>query len=190
LKPSLRLSLKRIAAFGIDYCIIAAYGGFLFYVSLQLDNVFHLFEWFANQPVRAQVIGFLTLTFPVFLFFVLFERSLWQATPGKLILKLKVVSAEYGKAPLYCLAIRNGIKFIPWEVAHGAVHWSFYYVNQGSDIPFFLILINGAAMTLALLYVVLIFIRSDNRTLYETWSGTRVITVNQANTENESEINP
>lgn len=177
MKPNHRISLKRIVAFGIDYCIIAAYGSVLFYLNLQLDNIFHYFEWFSNQPIYAQIIGFLTLTVPVILYFVLFESSPWQATPGKHLLRLKVVSTEYGKPPFYCLAIRNGIKFIPWEMAHGAVHWSYYYTHQGSDIPVFLILINGTAMTLALFYIVLIFIRKDNRTLYETWSGTRVITV-------------
>lgn len=164
----------RIVAFGIDYFTIAVYGGILFYFNLKLNNIVHHFEWFAH-PVWAQAIGFMTLTLPVFLYFVLFERSSRQATPGKRLLNLKVVSSEYGKAPIYCLAIRNGIKFLPWEIAHGAVHWTIYYAKQGFEIPVSLFLINGAVMVLALVLVVLIFAKKDNRTLYETWSGTRVI---------------
>lgn len=174
MKSGTHLSLRRIIALGIDYFTIAAYGGVLFYFNFKLNNVFQHFEWFSH-PVWSQVIGFMALTLPVFLYFVLFERSSRQATPGKRLLNLKVVSSEYGKAPIYCLVIRNGIKFLPWEIAHGAVHWTNYYAKQGFEVPVFLFLINAAALILAFVFVVLIFVKKDNRTLYETWSGTRVI---------------
>jgi GrpB-like predicted nucleotidyltransferase (UPF0157 family)/uncharacterized RDD family membrane protein YckC len=180
MKSSFILPLKRIVAFGIDYIAIAAYCAVLFFLSFQLNSVFPYFEWLSH-PVRAQAAGFITLTIPVFLYFSLSEKSSWKGTIGKRLLNIQVVTSENEKAPFHCLAIRNGVKFLPWEIAHGAVHWSFHYTDQGSAIPAILFLVNGTALILAFTYVLMIFVNRENRSLYEIVSGTRVILTNTLN---------
>lgn len=164
---------RRILAFLIDYIFIALYGVLLFLINVRFNEIYSHFEKISH-PIQAQLIGFLTLTLPVVFYFILFENSAKQSTPGKRFLNLKVVSTDFGKAPFYCLAIRNAIKFLPWEIAHTCIHWGFYYMNMGKELPAWYYLGNGLSMAMAALFVIWIFTDSENRTFYEKWSGTRV----------------
>jgi uncharacterized RDD family membrane protein YckC len=63
----------------------------------------------------------LTFSLPLWLYFTILESSARQATPGKRILKLKVVdlSGERIRAPRAFL--RTILKLLPWELAFVAV---------------------------------------------------------------------
>jgi len=78
-------TIKRLAAFLVDYLVIAGYAGILFLIATLLKMP-------ELGPVSGQVTGFVTLTIPVFLYFFLAERGAKSATFGKRIFKLEVIS--------------------------------------------------------------------------------------------------
>ena len=164
--------LKRILAFLIDWVIILIYAFLLFVVV----NFFreNSDSNILISPLRGQLVGFLSLTVPAILYFVLSENSVLQATTGKRILGLKVTNISDEKASASQLLIRNLLKLGPWEIAHFGVHWLMYYTNQNLDPPNWVMLVLIIAQLLVLIYFAWIFSNSDKRTIYELASGTKV----------------
>jgi len=103
------LAIKRLKAFALDYLVILAFIiisiliGFLSGVKI-------------HSVLERQLLGFVTLTLPVFLYFYLSEISKSGATFGKRFAKISVKSNQTGKYKT--IFIRNFIKFLPWEIAH------------------------------------------------------------------------
>jgi hypothetical protein len=107
------LVTKRILAFALDYLLIAVYAAILFGVStaLYLEN---------KIAINGQLLGFVSLTVPVFLYFFLMEKSKSRATLGKRVMKISV-AVKQGNVTQSML-MRNLLKFLPWEIAHTGVH--------------------------------------------------------------------
>ena len=80
---------RRILAALVDYLIIVVYALVLFSITITL---FPLEELSNNNPISGQLIGLLSLTLPVFLYFILMESSKYKASLGKLALNIKVNS--------------------------------------------------------------------------------------------------
>jgi uncharacterized RDD family membrane protein YckC len=74
------------------------------------------------EPWLAHLIGFMTLTLPVLLYFALFEASPWRATPGKRLLSLEVATLRGERASLPKTLPRAAGKFAPWELSHSVLH--------------------------------------------------------------------
>jgi uncharacterized RDD family membrane protein YckC len=68
-----KLLVYRGVAFGIDYLIIGLYAMLLFGITSLINPGM-------VNPVKAQFIGFITLTLPVYLYFYLSERSKYKGT--------------------------------------------------------------------------------------------------------------
>lgn len=110
------LVVRRLLAFIIDYLLILIYAGLLIGATLVITDPQPL------HPVKAQLLGFFTLTLPVFLYSFLLEKGAKRATIGKRIMKLSV---QYNN-PID-IAQRNFLKYLPWEIAHTGVHWLIFY---------------------------------------------------------------
>ena len=68
---------------------------------------------------NSELYTLLTISLPTWLYFALFERSSWQATPGKRLLKLKTLDqASGGRIGWLQATLRTLIKLMPWEIAH------------------------------------------------------------------------
>lgn len=119
------LAIKRILAFAIDYLIIALYAALLFGISSALDLEHKL-------PINGQLLGLLTLTIPVFLYFFLMEKGKARATVGKKLMKVQV-RVESGNITQSIL-MRNLLKFLPWEIAHTGVHQIVSSNALGQDV--------------------------------------------------------
>ena len=78
--PSAGLGV-RVTAFVFDYFLIAGYLIFVVAVGSIVNALFPIiaYELFGN-PLSGQITGFLIITLPVSLYFLLFESSTWQAT--------------------------------------------------------------------------------------------------------------
>ena len=84
-------ALRRIAAYAIDWCVFVCWAGLVFVVA-----------WFGqdgdlawpDNPWLAQVLGFSLTALPFGLYFALMEGSVWQATLGKRLLGLRVVTVD------------------------------------------------------------------------------------------------
>lgn len=99
----------------IDYLILAAYAGILFLLSPLVGPLFQ------KSAAQAEIFGLFLLVIPVFLYFFLFEASRLHATPGKLLMRIKVAKAGGGCPSLGNVFLRNLVKFIPWEFAHFSI---------------------------------------------------------------------
>lgn len=165
--------IKRFKAFLIDYLIILIYIGLLIGSTLLIAKYFSV-SLEGADPVSGELIGFITLTLPVILYFALMENSKYAATVGKRKVGLKVVSHDLSKATFGRLLIRNCIKFLPWELAHFFVFRLFDFTRRDSPLPDWVLAGLIASQAMALIYVLFLFSK-NGRTIYELVSSTQVI---------------
>ncbi len=112
--------LRRGFAYGAD-CFVA----FTFFVITQLLILVPLRDFFGittawfHDGVQTEIYTLVTVSIPVWLYFILSERSASGATIGKRLLKLSVRTLPTteqisGRQAL----LRNAVKLLPWEIAH------------------------------------------------------------------------
>ncbi len=148
-----------------DYAIIAVYAVLLF----GLATLFELNQ-LAFTPISGQLIGFISLTLPVFLYSFLTENSQYRATIGKRIMNIivRTDADDRGKRIL----IRNILKFLPWEIAHTGVHWIIYYAERGTPTWVWFTLIVPQIVVVG--YVISIIASGGNSSFYDKQSQTVV----------------
>lgn len=103
--------LRRAGAYVIDYVVIAVYALALAGVTLAVAQPY---------PDLSKAAGYglalATLTGPVVIVFTALE-SMFGASPGKALTGLRVTRGG-AKPPFSKALARNGLKFLPWELAH------------------------------------------------------------------------
>lgn len=155
----------------IDYLIIGLYIGLL------LLSAF-TFGLIANpprltSPWMGELIGFSVLTLPVSLYFIVTESSSKQASLGKQFVDITIADRN-GNRPTYRqIIIRNGTKFLPWEIAHMSI-WHIFVPNGlgGAFINSGLVVSN----VLLLAYLLTITFRHDHGGPYDVAAGTELYT--------------
>ena len=169
-----KIFIRRSLAFLIDYLLIAGYALLLLGAALLLTQVSGG-EISLVDPVTGQVIGFLTLTLPVFLYFYLLENGKCRATLGKRRMGLQVMATrEEGGAPGRRILLRNLLKFLPWEMAHTGVHWIIYYNLTGQYPPFWVFALLILPQLAVLAYFISMAVSGGVRTLYDRVAGTQI----------------
>lgn len=172
----MKVFVNRLLAFAIDYTVIAVYGVLLFGLSTWISSSTGLH--IKGSPVIGQLIGFLTVTIPVFLYFYLAEKGNHKATIGKRMRKLCVTnSEEHVQRPVL---IRNLIKFIPWEIAHAGVHWMKYYEREGIENPMWVWFLLIIPQLIVIAYIISILQSKGHGSFYDHIAGTRVVSVTQS----------
>ncbi|MBC7888310.1 MAG: RDD family protein [Ferruginibacter sp.] len=168
------LSIKRVKAFIIDYLIILIYIGLLFGVTL---FVFFLLKIKPAHisPVTGEMIGFLSLTVPVVLYFSILENGKYLGTIGKRKMGLCVVSNKMSKPGFGQILFRNIIKFLPWELAHFFIYRLFYFDSVNKPVPGWVLAGLIIAQVIALVYLFCMLIHRNKQGIYELLSQTRVI---------------
>lgn len=164
----------RCLAFGLDYIVIALYLVTITVLSLALNAAFPLVpRLLFSNPVAGQVTGFLTITFPVTLYFALLESSPWQATWGKQRQRLKVIRTTGERLSRARALGRTLLKFIPWELAHTCI-WQVSFAPQ----PPSPLVTAGFALVWILVgaNVVSLWLSKSHQTLYDQVAGTYVVT--------------
>ena len=122
--------------------------------------------------VQAQLVGFFSLTVPVFLYFFLTESGNQNATVGKRFFKIKVKSHSISrKASVFK---RNLFKFLPWEIAHVGVHWLFFYSSQNIEIPVWVWLLLILPQVTVIIYIISIIISKGKSSVYDNIGGTQI----------------
>lgn len=161
---------RRILAFCLNYIVGFLYAMLLFFVTTRIIQP-HTSNW---GPFQGQMVGFFSLTLPVVLYFSILEFNK-QGSVGKMMMKLKVLRGDGEPQEFKALLMRNILKFLPWEVAHFGVHWAFYYVGQGMDLPIWNWSILILAQACTLFYLLEIFFRKDKRSLYDRLTNCKVV---------------
>jgi len=112
----LRLAVRRIAAWCVDWLIIIGYAAALVPLGLMLA------AWSVRlSPAAWNAVSFALLVAPVTGWLAFWEAAPRGATPGKRLLRLRVRTATGSAPPLARALVRNALKIaLPWELGHTA----------------------------------------------------------------------
>src|SRR5699024_10581430 len=110
----------RVYAFLLDFFVIAIYGIF---VVGTISFVFrpYIESLFSSSPVAAELAGFVMITLPVSLYFILCDCSKWQGTLGKKKMGISVVDGFCQCIGSCCSVVRSVIKCLACEVAYAGI---------------------------------------------------------------------
>ncbi|MGM8366408.1 RDD family protein [Virgibacillus sp. W0181] len=161
----------RICAFLLDYFVIVIYGIFIV-GSISFIFQSYITPLFSGSPVIAEVTGFLMMTLPISLYFIVCERSKWQGTWGKKKMGIRVVDGSGQRIGLGRSIMRTVIKFLPWEVAHFGI-WRLMLPTNYSEITIFIIL--NAVNLAIILYLIIPLTNKKRKNVYDWIAGTVVV---------------
>lgn len=162
------IAFRRVLAFAVDWLVVALWAGALFGAVMVTSDF---------QPPRppnawaAQLIGLLTMTLPVTLYFAVCESSPMQATLGKLALRLQVRGEADERLSFGAALLRNAAKFAPWEFGHTVAQHTAYSAEGGFSAWVWA----PAAVAVAgpVWWLVSLFARG--RTPYDRWAEAEVV---------------
>lgn len=171
------LPARRFAALGVDGAVIGGYVVVLFAVTMAvyLGILGRVPDLFASIGVGgAHGLAFLTLTVPVGLYLFGTEAA-HQATIGKRVAGVLVVSRTGRRPGPGALAVRTAVKLAPWEVAHWGVFRTVYHEQylEGSP-PGVVLVVLGAANVLLVGYVAAVLLTRGRRGPHDYAAGTAV----------------
>jgi uncharacterized RDD family membrane protein YckC len=168
--------VRRIAAWLLDYVLIAAYLILLTAATIGLEASPRrgIVTSAMRQPGSAELLGFVSLTLPVVLYFALFEASSMRATVGKRALGIAVVDVRGRRLATPRALLREAVRFTPWELSHALI-WRVAISPAPGSTPLWLITGFGVVYALVLLYLVSLFIGPRHRTVYDLLAGSLVI---------------
>jgi uncharacterized RDD family membrane protein YckC len=162
-----KLIFRRLAAFVLDYLIIAAYALLVF----GLMRILGLAD-LNLTPISRQLLGLIALTLPVFLYFYLMEKSGSRATLGKKAMGISICSISENIEPK--ILLRNILKFLPWEIAHAGVHWVVYYSYSENDVPLWVWLLLIIPQIIMITYLLSIILSRGETSLYDRMANTKL----------------
>lgn len=163
-----QLAVRRIAAWSIDWLIIVGYAAATVPLGLLLSG------WSVQMPPAAwNIVSFALLIAPAALWLAIWEARPRGASPGKLLLQLRVRTSD-GLAPRTGRSLlRNGLKVaLPWELGHTA---AFTLATSTATAPATIaaLVCGVAACLIGGTYVASLFVGSG-RTPYDRVTGTSV----------------
>lgn len=170
--------MARIRAFAWDYLVVLGYLVVLTGVGLLLTFGPMGTAWmeFMDDPVRADFVAFVSAVLPVVLYFALSEGSEAGATWGKRRGGLVVLAAGAGAPPRLGRAlVRNGLKFLPWQMAHTAMFHIPGFPAATGETPTWSVAVLGAAWFLVALYLVGLTRLGGFRPMYDRVASTVVV---------------
>lgn len=165
---------RRAGAFVLDYMLILGYLIAITLLSLLINILFNANQWLFAERIRAQLVAFLLVTFPITLYFAVSESSTRQATWGKGRLGLKVADRDGNRIRFWRAFGRTILKFVPWEISHTLI-WQISFspqtdsiwINYGFVLVYLLIGLN----------IISLMMTRTHQTLYDLLTSTYVINI-------------
>ncbi|MGN7312879.1 RDD family protein [Alkalicoccobacillus gibsonii] len=161
----------RLKAFMYDYILIICYLAKLAVVNLFVFPSLQTF--FAGSLVIAQLTGFLMVTLPISLYFILSDSTLFGQSFGKKKANIRVVDRHGKSVSIFRLTIRTIIKFLPWELSHFLVY-RLVYLEEGS-VPLPYTLIGILIYALMFLYIGTALFTKKKQSIYDLLMRTFVV---------------
>lgn len=88
-------------------------------ILVPLRETFGITDLWFHSGLNTQAYTLLTISLPAYLYFVFSDRSYWQGSLGKRLLKLKVTDSQKPQRIRWSQSfLRSALKLLPWEVAH------------------------------------------------------------------------
>ncbi|MFS0576840.1 RDD family protein [Sporosarcina sp. 179-K 3D1 HS] len=165
--------LLRFKAFMIDYILIFVYLVALFLVSVFLFP--SLQQLFTGSLVAAQFAGFVMVTLPVSLYFIISDSVIGGQSFGKKKMRIRVVDKKGNAPSVPRMIFRTALKFLPWELSHYLVY-RLIYVGAG-EVPIHYYLVGVFIYVLMFAYILTTIFTKKKQSLYDLISKTQVITV-------------
>ena len=165
--------IKRLSAFAIDLFIVAIYGLCLFLLIVLINGGLPIQELPYNT-YKQQLIGFVSLVLPTLIYFIYSEWRFGR-TFGKKLMGIRVISIDGKKNRFGQIAIRNILKFLPWEIAHFGVHHFIAANLTQNEIPMIALASSVFAQLLVLFYLGFTIWQNQSCTPYDLVARTRVI---------------
>lgn len=163
--------ILRLKALLIDYFCIVIYLIVLFMIMLIV--YFLLFNGIPQlTSIQSQLISFFSTVFPITIYSIWKEAYGKQATLGKYKMGLHVNYLKKGSTLKYA-AIRNLLKYLPWQLAHMAIIQGVY---DGFD-SIIIVILYVMSLGLPIIYVVMVLFRQDHRHLPDLLSQCEVVPV-------------
>jgi uncharacterized RDD family membrane protein YckC len=135
-------------------------------------KIFGSDEWFVSG-IKSVLYTLLTISFPIWLYFMLAEVSGWQATIGKVLLGFRTIDAvSKGQIVFWQSLLRTIIKMLPWETAHLAIN--FPVPMRYDPEPGFRIGLVLSPVLLAL-YLILVILTPNHQSLHDLIARTLVV---------------
>lgn len=163
---------KRFLAFAIDYLTIVIYALLLFGIATFIQNQFNI-NTERLSPITGQIIGLITLTIPIFLYFYCSEKSLHEGTLGKRWMHIAVTNNQPDRNKN--ILIRNILKFLPWEIAHFGVHWLLYYSSLEINPPIWVWIALITPQVIVIGYFISIILFKGESSFYDNVAHTKVM---------------
>lgn len=167
----------RVRAFAWDYLVVLAYLVALTGIGLLLilGPVGAGWSTLMADPLRADLVAFLVAVLPVALYFALSEASAAAATWGKRRVGLVVATVGGGQPGVGRSLLRNGLKFLPWQMAHTAMFHIPGFPAATGEPPTWSVVLLGAAWFLVALYLLGLTRLGRGRPPYDRLAGTAVV---------------
>lgn len=171
--------LRRAAAYIID-CIICYTLIMLVLQWAILSNVRTLIgitdDWFRDS-IHMELYVLLTISLPVWIYFIYFDSNRSKGSFGKRIMRLSVYD-EYGeRISLWSSFKRTFLKLLPWETAHlGIIFPVPMYIVENPDLRILTII----GILLFIVYALCIIVHPKGRSIYDKMIGTVVLEENQS----------
>ncbi|TSB46534.1 RDD family protein [Alkalicoccobacillus porphyridii] len=163
--------LNRLKAFILDYILI-----FLYLVLLAIINVFlfpSLQNLFSGSLIIAQLTGFLMVTLPVSIYFIVSDSKIVGQSFGKKKIGIRVVGPNGKPASVLRSTCRIILKFLPWELSHFLVY-RLAYIGDGA-VPVAYYLIGGLIYLLMFIYIGTAIFTKKKQSLYDQLTKTFVV---------------
>ncbi len=163
---------KRAGAFALDYLLILVYLLVLSLLFMLLDWLLDTNRWLFGDRIRAQVVAFLLVTFPILLYFAISEASAWQGTWGKRRFNLRVTDRNGARIHFGRALWRTTLKFLPWELSHTLI-WQIAFSPDVNSVWIgygFLLVYSLIGLSL-----VCLLLSKRNQTAYDLLAGTYVM---------------
>lgn len=173
--------LLRFKAFIIDYIFILLYLVVLFIFSVFLFPSIQ--QLFTGSHFVAQLTGFLMVTLPISLYFIIFDSKIGKQSIGKRKAGIRVAGLNGEPLRIMHIAFRTILKFLPWELSHFLVY-RFIYIGDGK-VPFTLSLLGGFIYILMFVYILTAIFTKKKQSLYDLLVKTQVVKVRREGHENE-----
>jgi uncharacterized RDD family membrane protein YckC len=165
--------LLRFRAFIIDYILILIY-----LVVLIIFTVFlfpSLKGFFTGSLIVAQFTGFLMVTFPISLYFIISDSSIGKQSFGKRKAGIRVVGNNGEALSMLHVTFRTVLKFLPWELSHFLVY-RLVYIGDG-EVPFIYYLLGGLIYALIFGNILTAIFSDKKQSLYDIVAKTHVVKV-------------
>ncbi|WP_229683255.1 RDD family protein [Virgibacillus oceani] len=165
--------MDRFKAFLFDYLLILVYLAILVVFGVFLFPSIQ--ELFSGSLIKAQFVGFMMVTLPISLYFIVCDSIIIGQTFGKKKMGIQVFNENQEVLPVLQAVYRVILKFIPWELSHYLVY---RMVALGDDkIPILYYMIGGLIYALIFAYILTAIFTKKKQTLYDIAARTQVVKV-------------